>query len=34
MGTRNQQVLDKIFVFDRRRASTRAATSLGLIISE
>ena len=34
MGARNQQVLDKILVLDSRRASTRSAASLGLIISQ
>ena len=34
MGTRNQQVLDKILVFDSRRASARSAASLGLIVRE
>jgi hypothetical protein len=34
MSTRNQQVLDKILVFDSRRTSARSASSLGLIISQ
>ena len=34
MGTRNQQVLDKILVFDGRRTSARSAASLGLIVRE